>query len=106
MGVFCQNLGITSYNLENYSHFKSKFSLNNVRILERYNYFRTRGNVSFSDLSQLINTLSNQDFAGLDKFNKLINKLNKYLFSMQGVARELNSCSFFKKMITVEKKIF
>ena len=33
-----------------------------------HDYFRTRGNVSFNDLSQLINTLSGQDFAGLDKF--------------------------------------
>ena len=29
---------------------------------------RTRGNASFNDLSKLINTLSNQDFAGLGKF--------------------------------------
>ena len=33
-----------------------------------HDYFRTRGNVSFNDLSQLVNTLSSQDFAGLDKF--------------------------------------
>ena len=43
-------------------------------------YFRTRGNARFNDLSQLINTLSNQDFAGLDNFNKLEN-----LFCMQGL---------------------
>ena len=75
MGVFCQNLGITAYALENYSNFKSNFSFNNGSILEIHDYFRTRGNVCFNDLnlSQLINTLSNQDFAGFDNFNKLEN---------------------------------
>ena len=69
LGVFCQNLGITAYiaTLENYSNFKGNFSFNDGNILE-INYYKTRGNVSFNDLSQLINTLSNQDFAGLDKF--------------------------------------
>ena len=42
--------------------------------------FRTRGNARLNDLSQLLNTLSNQDFAGLDNFNKLEN-----LFCMQGL---------------------
>ena len=32
-------------------------------------YFRTGGNVSVNDLSQLINTLSNQDFAFLGWIN-------------------------------------
>ena len=68
VGVFCQNLGITAYTLENYSNFKSNFSFNNGSILEVNDYFRTMGKSSFNDLSQLINTLSNQDFAGLDKF--------------------------------------
>ena len=27
VGVFCQNLGITAYTLENYSNFKKKFLL-------------------------------------------------------------------------------
>ena len=53
----------------------------NGSIFEMHDYFRTRGNGSFNDLSQLINTLSNQDFAGLDNFNKLEN-----LFCTQGVA--------------------
>ena len=70
MGAFCQNLGITAYIaiLENYSNFKSKFSFNDGNILEIHYCFKTRGNASFNDLSQLINTLSNQDFAGLNKF--------------------------------------
>ena len=68
MGVFCQNLGITAYTLENYSNFKSNISFNNGSILEIHDYFRTGGNASLNNLSQIINTLSNQDFAGLDKF--------------------------------------
>ena len=68
MGVFYQNLGVTAYTLENYSNFKSNFSFNNGSILEIQDYFRTGGNTSFNNLSQIINTLSNQDFAGLDKF--------------------------------------
>ena len=30
VGVFCQNLGITAYALENYSNFKNKFLFNNA----------------------------------------------------------------------------
>ena len=81
MGVFCQNLGIIAYTLENYSNFKSNFSFNNGIILEIYDYFRNRGNASFNDLSQLINTLSNQDFDGLDKF-----KLRESLLKTEGNA--------------------
>ena len=44
------------YTLENYSNFKNKFT------------DKSRGNTSFTGLSEIINTLSNQDFAGLDKF--------------------------------------
>ena len=79
VGVFCQNLGITAYTLENYSNFKSNFSFNNGSILEIHDYFRTMGKSSFNDLSQLINTLSNQDFAGLDKFRlrKSLGKLKE-----------------------------
>ena len=51
VAVVCQKLGITAYTLENYSNFKSKFSYNNASILEIYDYFRTRGNASFNDLS-------------------------------------------------------
>ena len=68
VGVFCQNLGITAYTLENYSNFKSNFSFNNGSILEIHDYFRNLGKSSFNDLSKLINTLSNEDFSGLDKF--------------------------------------
>ena len=37
-------------------------------IYEIHDYFRNRAITSFNDLSQLINTKSSQDFAGLDKF--------------------------------------
>ena len=82
-----QNLGITAYTLENYSNFKSKLSFNNGNIFEIHDCFRTRGNAN--DLSQLVDSLSlsNQDFAGLDNFNRLEN-----LLSTQGVARNLNWC--------------
>ena len=78
-------IGIISYTLQNYSKFKSNFSFNNGSIFEIHDYFKARGNDRFNDLSQLINTLSKQDFAGLDNFNKLEN-----LFCTQGVARKLN----------------
>ena len=84
VGVFCQNLGITAYTLENYSNFKSKFSFNNGNNFETYDYFRTyfRGNARFNDLVKLIESLLNQDFAGLDKLENL--------FRIQGVATNLN----------------
>ena len=90
--VFCQNLGIATYTLENYSNFKSKFSFDNGSIFETNDYFRTWWNASFNDFSQLINTLLNQGFAGLDELNKLEN-----LFCTQGVARKLNWCSLKKE---------
>ena len=70
VGVFCQNLCITAYTLENYSNFKNKFLFNNGSILEINYYYsnKSRGNVSFTELSEIINTLSSQDFAGMDKF--------------------------------------
>ena len=70
VGVFCQNLGIVAYTLENYSNFKNKFLFNNGNILEINYYYnnRSRGNVSLTELSKIINTLSNQNFAGMDKF--------------------------------------
>ena len=69
-GCLCQNLGITTYTLENYSNFKNKFLFNNGSILEINYYYsnKSRGNVSFTELSEIINTLSSQDFAGMDKF--------------------------------------
>ena len=66
-------VGITVYTLENYSNFKSKLSFNNGRIFIIHDYFSTRINASFNDLSQMINIPLNQDFAGLDKFYKLEN---------------------------------
>ena len=82
-GVFCQNLGITAFTLENCFNFKSKFSFNNGSIFEIHDYFKTRRNARFNDLSQIRNTLSNQDWAGLDNFNKLYTR---------GVARKFNWC--------------
>ena len=87
-GCFLQNLGITAHTLKNYSNFKSKFLISNGSIFEIHDYFRTRRNASFNDLSQLINSLSNQDFAVLDNFNKLEN-----LFCMWEFARKLNWCT-------------
>ena len=52
-----------AYNLENCSNFKNNFSFNNGSIYEIHDYFRTRENASYNDLCQLIDTLSNQDFA-------------------------------------------
>ena len=103
VGVFCQNLGITAYTLESYSNFKSRFSFNKGNIFEIHCYFRTRGNSRFNDFSQLINTfsLSNEDFAGLDNFNKLEN-----LFCAQGFARNLNWCHLKEKNKNCRKKDF
>ena len=56
------------YTLENYSNFKNK--------LNDYYNDKSRGNTSFTGLSEIINTLSNQDFAGLDKF-RLRSRLEK-----------------------------
>ena len=78
--VFCQNLGITAHTtLENYSNFKNKFLFNNGSILEINDYYnsnKSRGNESFTELSKIINTLSSQDFAGMDKF-RLRERLGK-----------------------------
>ena len=61
VGVFSENLGITAYTLENYSNFKNKFLFNNGSILETNDYYqnRNRGNVSYTELCEIINTLSN-----------------------------------------------
>ena len=81
MGVFCQNLRIKTYTSENYSNFENKFLFNNGSILKTNDYFnnRSRGNVSFTELSEIIATLSNQDFAELDKF-RLLEKKNKCFY--------------------------
>ena len=57
------------YFIENYSNFKSNFSFNNGSILEIHDHFRTMGKFGFNDLPQLINALSNQDFAGLNNLD-------------------------------------
>ena len=82
-----------AYTLENYSNFKSKFSFNNGNIFETYDYFRTyfRGNARFNDLVKLIESLLNQDFAGLDKLENL--------FCIQGVATNLNWCTLKKRKL-------
>ena len=68
-GIFYQNVGITAYTLGNYSNFESKFLFNNGSFLEiNYYYNRSWGNISFAELSEIINTLSNTDFSRLDKF--------------------------------------
>ena len=56
--------------LENYSNFKNKFLFSNDSILESNDYYSNRnmGNISFVELCEMINTLSNYNFPGLDKF--------------------------------------
>ena len=74
------------YYIENFSNFKNNVFHNNGSILEitsRNNYYGTRGNVSFTELSETKNALTNQDFARLDKSNKLEN-----LFCKQGISRK------------------
>ena len=54
-GVFCQNLGSTAYTLENYSIFKNKSLFNKGSILEINDYYnsnKSRGNVTFTGLSE------------------------------------------------------
>ena len=91
VGVSFQNLGFTAYTLENYSYVKNKFVFKSGSILEINDYYsnRSRRNVRFTELCKIVNTLSNQDFAGLDKFrlrtslgkiskiNVKMNKINK-----------------------------
>ena len=75
---FCQNLVYTS---ENYSYFNNVL-LSIESSLEINDFYRTRGNVSFTELPEIINTLTNQDFPGLYKFNELGN-----FFCLQVVTR-------------------
>ena len=42
VSVFCQNLRITAYTLENYSNFKNKLLFNNGSILEINDYYNNR----------------------------------------------------------------
>ena len=79
VGVFCLNLGIIAYTLENYSNFKNKSLFDNGSILEINDYYnsnKNRGNVSFTELPEIINVLSSQDFSGMDKF-RLRERLGK-----------------------------
>ena len=55
VSVFCQKLGITAFTLENYFNFKKEFLSNNGRILEINDYYdRSRRNISFSEISEII----------------------------------------------------
>ena len=95
VGVFCQNLGITAYTLENYSNFKNKFLFNNGSILEINDYYnsnKSRGNVTFTELSEIINTLSSQDFAGMDKF-----RLRKRLRNIKEMRMKINKAKKNKR---------
>ena len=78
VGVFCGNLGITAFTLENYSNFNNKFLFNYSSIFKINDYYKNRGRekVSFNELCEIINALSNQDFTGLDKF-RLMTSLGK-----------------------------
>ena len=58
--------------------------MNNGSIHETDDYFRTRGNTSFSNLSQIINALSNEVFAELDKF-----RLRESLEKMKEICDQL-----------------
>ena len=44
------------------------FKISSILEINDYYNNRSRGGVSFTELSEIINTLSNQDFAGMDKF--------------------------------------
>ena len=70
VGVSLQNLGFTANTLENYSYVKNKFVFKSDSILEINDYYSNRSsrNVRFTELCETVNTLSNQAFAGLDKF--------------------------------------
>lgn len=59
MGIFCQNLGITAYTLGSYSIFENKFLFNSGTIFQINDYYKARRNVSFTEFSKIINTLSN-----------------------------------------------
>ena len=83
VGVSFQNLGFKAYTLENYSYVKNKFVFKSDSILEINDYYsnRSRKNVRFTELCEIVNTLSNQDFAGLDKFRlrASLEKIKEYV---------------------------
>ena len=99
VGVFCQNLGIAAYTLENYSNFKNKFLFNNGSILEINDYYnsnKSTGNVTFTELPEIINTLSSQDFAGIDKF-----RLRKRLRNIKEMRVKINKAKKIREMTVV-----
>ena len=88
VGVFWPNLGTTVYTLENYSNFKNKFLFKKDSILEINDYYnRIRRNLSFIELSEIKNTLSNQDFAGLDKFRLGLEKIKEMRVKMNEIIK-------------------
>ena len=72
-------------------YFKNKFLFNNGSTLQINDYFnnRSRENVIFTELSEVITTPSNQDFAGLDIF-RLLDKKNK--------------CFYWKSVMYIQQK--
>ena len=87
---FRQNLVFT---LKNYSNFKNNVLFNNGSVLEINDYYRTRRNVSFTELFEIRNTLSNQDFAGCWRTCS----------ARRGLPGRLISTVLIKIMIIVEK---
>ena len=75
---------------------EKKFLFNNGSILEINDYHnnRSRGNVSFIELSEIINTLSNQDFAGMDKFilRTSLEKIKEMRVKMNKTKKRNGSC--------------
>ena len=55
VSVFCQNLGITTFTLENCFNFKKEFLFNNGRILEINDYYnRSTRNINLTEISEII----------------------------------------------------
>ena len=77
-------LSKSSIYFRNYSYFNNVL-LSIESSLEINDFYRTRGNVSFTELPKIINILTNQDFPGLYKFNEL-----GKIYCMQVVTRKLN----------------
>ena len=82
MQLFSAKIQVSAYTLS-YSDFRNKFLFNNGSILEINDYYnnKSRGNLSFTELFEIMNTLSNQDFAGLDKFRlrASLEKIKEYV---------------------------
>ena len=55
MSVFSAKIQVSQHLLINYFNFKKEFLFNNGRILEINDYYnRSRGNVSFTEISEII----------------------------------------------------